>query len=77
MLDETWKKRFAIEARPSRRQLRRMTLSIRPNGLQPTDVALKDNGEFRVESIMKHTGDPKRKKDMDFLFRWMGYDEPP
>jgi hypothetical protein len=44
-------------------------------GLQPADVALKDNGEFRVESIMKHTGDPKRKSEMDFLVRWMGYDE--
>ena len=45
------------------------------NGLQPSDVALKDTGEFRVESIVKHVGDPKRKSEMDFLVRWMGYDD--
>jgi hypothetical protein len=45
------------------------------NGLQPEDVALKDTGEFRVDSIIRHTGDPKRKSDMDFLVKWMGYDD--
>jgi hypothetical protein len=45
------------------------------NGLQPVDVALKDNGEFRVESILRHNGDPKRKSELDFLVKWMGYDD--
>jgi len=43
-------------------------------GLQPSAVALKDKGEFKVESILRHTGDPKRKSEMDFLVRWEGYD---
>ena len=44
------------------------------NGLQPPAVALKDKGEFRVESILRHTGNPTRKSEMDFLVRWEGYD---
>jgi len=38
-------------------------------------VAFKDIGEFGVESIVEHLGDPKRKSEMDFLVRWMGYDD--
>jgi hypothetical protein len=45
------------------------------NGLQPEEVALKDTGEFRVDSILQHTGDPKRKSGMDFYVRWIGYDD--
>lgn len=36
-------------------------------------LALKDKGDFNVESIIRHNGDPKRKSEMDFLVRWEGY----
>ena len=41
--------------------------------LSPNAVALKDKGEFVVESIVAHSGKPTRKSDMDFLVRWEGY----
>jgi hypothetical protein len=41
--------------------------------LSPKAVANKDSGEFVVESILRHNGDPKRKSEMDFLVRWEGY----
>ena len=41
--------------------------------LSPEAVARKVQGEFIVESIVRHSGDPKRKGDMDFLVRWAGY----
>jgi hypothetical protein len=41
--------------------------------LSPKAVAMKDAGEFVVESIQRHSGDPKRKSEMDFLVRWEGY----
>ena len=41
----------------------------------PLAIAAKDNEEDEVESIIRHTGDPKRKTSMDFLVRWKGYDE--
>jgi hypothetical protein len=39
----------------------------------PESVALKDKGEFVVNSIVRHTGNSNRKSDMDFLVRWEGY----
>ena len=39
----------------------------------PVTVAAKDNEEFLVESILAHTGNPKRYGQMDFLVRWVGY----
>ena len=28
-----------------------------------------------MEAILAYTGNPKRKSSMDFLVRWLGYDE--
>jgi transposase InsO family protein len=39
----------------------------------PESIALKDRGEFVVNSIVRHSGNPNRKSDMDFLVRWEGY----
>ena len=44
-------------------------------GLSPEAVARKVRGEFIVHSIVRHTGNPARKSDMDFLVRWDGYTE--
>ena len=41
----------------------------------PQDIAAKDYQEFRVERVLKHSGDARRKSSMDFLVRWQGYDE--
>jgi hypothetical protein len=48
--------------------------SLANQGMTPSDVALKDRGEFKVESILRHVGNPKRKSELDFLIRWEGYD---
>ena len=44
-----------------------------PQDPTPESIALKDKGEFLVNSIVRHTGDPNRKSEMDFLVRWEGY----
>ena len=41
----------------------------------PLEIASKDYEEDEVEKIIQHTGDPKRKTSMDFLVRWLGYDD--
>jgi hypothetical protein len=41
----------------------------------PLAIASKDYEEEPVEAILAHTGNPKRKTSMDFLVRWLGYDE--
>ena len=41
----------------------------------PLAIASKDYEEDPVEAILAHTGNPKRKTSMDFLVRWLGYDE--
>ena len=41
----------------------------------PQDIAAKDYQEFRVERVLKHSGDARRKSSLDFLVRWQGYDE--
>ena len=39
----------------------------------PRDVAIRDNQEFVVESIVEHRGDKRRKSEMEFKIRWQGY----
>ena len=41
----------------------------------PKATAAKDYEEDEVEAILAHSGNPKYKSHMDFLVRWMGYDE--
>ena len=45
------------------------------NLFDPMTIALTDRGEFFVESIQDHIGDPKLKSKMQFKVRWAGYDE--
>ena len=33
-----------------------------------------DHHEYVVESIIDHKGNSKRKRDMEFLIRWKGYE---
>ena len=46
-----------------------------PIHVDPLAIAAKDYEEDEVELILEHRGSPKRKSDMDFLVRWLGYDE--
>jgi hypothetical protein len=46
-----------------------------PRRVDPLTIAAKDYEEFEIEKIIAHSGNPKRKSDMDFLVRWLGYDE--
>jgi hypothetical protein len=46
-----------------------------PRRVDPLTIAAKDYEEFEIEYIVTHSGNPKRKSDMDFQVRWLGYDE--
>jgi len=46
-----------------------------PIHVDPLAIAAKDYEEDEVELILEHKGDPKRKSSLDFLVRWLGYDE--
>jgi hypothetical protein len=41
---------------------------------QLKDLALNDHQEFKVDHIVDHRGDPRRKAGMEFLVRWLGYE---
>ena len=45
-----------------------------PKRTDPLAIAARDNEEFEIDFIVSHSGNPKRKSDMDFLVRWLGYD---
>ena len=38
-------------------------------------IAVRDHHEFVVESILDHSGDPKKKSELSFKVRWKGYTE--
>ncbi len=42
-------------------------------GLNPTEVAARNAGEFFVDKIVGHTGSVSRRSDMSFRVRWKGY----
>ena len=46
-----------------------------PMRTDPTDVSRKDYLEFFIETILQHTGDPKRLSTLQFKIKWLGYDE--
>ena len=46
-----------------------------PIHVDPMAIAAKDYEEDEVEAIIEHRGNPKCKSGMDFLVRWLGYDE--
>ena len=41
--------------------------------VNPRDVAMRDNDELVINSIVAHEGDPKHLKSLRFLVRWEGY----
>ena len=47
-----------------------------PNRTDPETIARRDyESTFVVERIIRHSGDTKLRKSLDFLVRWEGYDE--
>jgi hypothetical protein len=42
-------------------------------GLNPTEVAARNAGEFFVDKIVDHTGNVCRRSEMTFRVRWKGY----
>jgi hypothetical protein len=45
-----------------------------PEKTDPEKLAYRDRGEFIVEKILDHVGDPtKSKTTYDFLVQWQGY----
>jgi len=45
------------------------------SSLQPLEIAARDRGEYIIDKILDHSGTPSRKYAMDFLVRWLGFDE--
>ena len=41
--------------------------------VDPKAIAAKDKGEYFVEQILEHRGNPTRKSTMEFKVRWAGY----
>ena len=46
-----------------------------PTITDPLDVARRDYMEFFLEKILNHRGDLKRKNNLNFLVKWLGYDD--
>jgi hypothetical protein len=44
-----------------------------PQQLTPFEVASRDKNEYVIDYISDHSGDPKRKKSLDFKVHWFGY----
>jgi transposase InsO family protein len=44
-----------------------------PNHVDPLDIAMKDQEEFFIDSIVSHRGNKSRRKTMEFLVHWRGY----
>ena len=42
---------------------------------EPLDVARRDHMEFFVESVIDMKGDPNRKTSLEFLVKWLNYDD--
>ena len=42
--------------------------------VDPLDIARRDHMEFFVERILDHRGNIKRRKEIEFQVRWLGYD---
>ena len=36
-------------------------------------IAVRDHHEFVVDTVLEHTGDPKKKSELSFKVRWQGY----
>ena len=45
-----------------------------PSIVDPLDIARRDYLEFFIEKVIEHRGNPKRKKSLEFLIQWVGYD---
>ena len=46
------------------------------NTLPVDEVLLRDKSTFIVEKIIRHSGHVKKQKNMKFLVKWEGYDDP-
>ena len=44
-----------------------------PDLVNPRDVAMRDNDEYIIETILQHRGDPKKLRSLTFLVKWLGY----
>jgi hypothetical protein len=43
------------------------------SGLNPTEVAARNAGEFFIDKIVDHSGNVHRRSEMSFRVRWRGY----
>ena len=43
--------------------------------INPLEIARKDYLEFFIEKILEMEGDTKRYTTLDFLVKWVGYDD--
>ena len=43
--------------------------------VDPVDVARRDYMEFFIENIISYRGNLKRRNELEFQVKWLGYDE--
>ena len=46
-----------------------------PTKINPDNIARAEAQEYQVERIVTHQGDPTRKSSLDFMVKWVGYDD--
>lgn len=46
-----------------------------PARTDPVQVALRDRNEFIIESVLQHNGHINDKSQLQFLVKWLGYDD--
>jgi hypothetical protein len=73
---------YTLEDLVTHERLKKLVFQLRPyhydaRFVDPQQMALKDRiEEFHVERIVSHSGSWKKIRDMEFVVKWTGYDEP-
>ena len=44
--------------------------------MDPKEAACRDREEYEVEKILGHSGDPRKKSEMNSFVEWKGYNDP-
>jgi hypothetical protein len=55
--------------------MRSSTFNYDPLLTNPLDIARKDYLEFYIEKILEMAGDLEKCSTLDFLIKWVGYDD--
>jgi transposase InsO family protein len=64
-----------VQNRPKYYHVKDMRLfHFDPSITNPIDIARRDYLEFFIEKVIQHRGDVRRRKSVEFLIKWVGFD---